>query len=153
MPRYTLNVERMRINKKAESEKREHFSQIKASEYMGDGGETFQITGLGYGRPEIMESYKVNYSPRMQRRYGTVEYISFTEKKGAFKRMVVDICQVGTIDLLVKGKEIEDGPNWATMQKEIALVSLSMSRGINQIAKKLPNRVSNLLKYLLENSN
>ena len=152
MPRFNLTVRREKINQEEAHTRREHFSEQPEDGFMSDGGETFGKTGLGYQEPDTMRAWTVEYSKDLQGRYGTIEQILFASRKGVFQRAVVSLCIKGTVDLVIRDGKVEDGPSWATMQREIALITLrqSVGRGLRQVMQKLPKAAASCIQTLLD---
>lgn len=152
MPKFHLTVRRQKIDQEEAHTQREHFSQTPEDQYMSDGGETFGRTGLGNGDPDIMRAWTIEYSEKLEGSYGTVQQILYAARKGVFERAVVSLAMQGTVDLVIRDGKIEDGPNWATMDTPIALVTLrhAVKRGLRQIITKLPKAPAHCIEELLK---
>ena len=130
------------------------FSQQPSDSFMGDGGETHQVSGLGFKRPEIMEQWDVVYPREMTGRYGTVEGVQYAMKRdGNYERLIVDICQVGRVDVIRENGQLKNGPVWTTMYLPIAAVSLQKTvnrRDLKQIMSGLSPQATGLVEAVLK---
>ena len=139
---YQIQVEKIPVDAVQEHQSRERFH----------GSGTYGVYGLGYREPSVIEKYQVNYPEHMQGRYGTIKMIGYAASaNGSFERMMVDICQVGIVDLIRENGEIKDGPDWATMAKEVALVSMkNLDRvDLEKVMGQMSFRATTLLRFLI----
>lgn len=152
---YEIYVKKVSVDTKTESELCEHWSGAKVSEYMGDGGETFQVTGLAARNPDVMEQYEITYPPEVEGVYGTVTSLRYARKNnGNFERLMMGVSQRGFVDVAKENGVLKEGPGgWTTAPLLSSLVNIQLcaaKRGLPRIIPKLSKEAAAFLEYLLK---
>jgi len=154
---YDIVVTKTPADMKHEFEEKEHFSQESANTYMGDGGETFQVTGLGYNNPSILEKYDIKYPNELDGVYGTIGIIQYAQNiDKKFERLVMAISQVGCVDIIRENNKFKDGPNWARPALDICRLNLNATtdRGLEKIIPQLSVNaqriINDFIKYKIK---
>jgi hypothetical protein len=145
--RYAVKV--IKSSTDGEHIEREVFSGEAAGTFMGDGGERFIVPGLGHGKPDVMEKYDIIYPKELAGVYGTVSEIGYARSK-AFERLTMDVCQVGSINVIRQQGKFRNGPGWWTQDIALAGVTLGVARtrGLDKIISQLPRKVAGMIEAL-----